>query len=265
MKPSKINYSKPKEKSSIFFLSCIIVLIAFYVFAFNSKDFIGDSNYTYDHEEKILAGNDIRVEEWLYDSREKEMHIVLSSSNALALTEYNLKGLFRNNSALTESVAQILDYDSTMAIVALSDVPRFQEVALSIRSDSGDEARFYDNINSVVRSSELSSKSLIIYRIDMLNRQIEENNTIIQEKEQTISSYESEIQNLQNRILELEANKKYQTHQQIEETNSQISSMQSNIESDKRSIQSLREEIKEYQNRIENLQKQIEDLQRNER
>lgn len=265
MKAPKINYSKPREKSSIFFLGCIIVLIAFYVAAFNSKNFLGSSNYTYDHEEKVLAGTDIQVEEWLYDSQNKTMHIVLSSSNAPALKECTLQGVFRRNGSLTEEAATIIEYDSTMAIVSLSDIPRFQEVALSISSASGEEVRYYDNIDTITRSSELNSKSLTMYRIDLLQRQIEENNTVIQEKEQAISSYESEIQNLRNRILELEADKKYQTSQQIAETNSQISSMQSSIESNKRSIQSLREEIKEYQNRIENLQKQIEDLQKNKR
>lgn len=262
---------KPKNIKNRQILSSIIVILLCYACFFSTPYLIVDGNeylLTPVGKQNEIANNRfVTINSWQYSAKQKTMEIELGLSN-LNYDGFNTYSFTAKSRSITGinplEVTPVIEKND-LYVVQLEDIPQnFNEILLkvSIEGDKYDgvSLSLYTNKKSVESVDSITKKTEYEYRIQSIERRIEQYKAEIENSKTLISEATTRIQNINQEILEMEESKKYLTAAEIKTMNQTISSKETLIRNEEIAIETLKSDITEYEAKIEKSKQEIADL-----
>lgn len=253
---------RPKDKKNVPLIIGISVIAVFYLFMFSSQYIFGHNSYRIDLDAKALGDQTLWIDTWISAPKEKQMEIVVAIEDAYSIIPYDVTLKCMTSTGTENIPADIVLQDKDLLVIHASNIPkRYSEVRLTISSSEG-SVQFYDNRDDITSLEQITTRSIVEYRIDQRTKQLQQNLDSIAQIKQQIQDYDNDISDMQAEILDIEGQKKYMTADQMREASTQIRSIENNIAQIERQIASLYTELEEYEARNKNLKIEIEDMKK---
>lgn len=269
---NKVKLSKKKTWKYL-----LLLTFSFFIFLFflTSKIILWDDSKilsTPIGAEQQLSTQSLQLVRWEYNPEKALMEIEIASKRRSHNVEKELEFSAREklNPTVPMETEVVSRFENTM-IVQIENIPvAFQAVALTIAEKSNEqedelknyeksEWKIYSDYRKIDINNDLNKKDDYAYKLEHIEKEIEQQKLEIKNIQGSIQLKENEIQQFEMDIAQLESSKEYQTDQEKKQTDMEIQQRNHLIKSTNEVKKDLEVVLVEANEKLKKLNEKLQD------